>query len=102
MSDIKEMTVEEMKQRIGRCYLASIELSGKAHNFRNVLVSSGSAQLLVQYDNLHQSLVGFKDAVRGELPLTASSTTGETLVGLVVLLAIVVAPWCFGVYKIFA
>ena len=102
MSDIKEMTVEEMKNRIGRCYLASIELNGKAHNFRNVLVSSGSAQLLVQYDNLHQSLVGFKDAVRGELPLTKTSTIGEEVLGALALLALIVAPWCFGVYKIFA
>ena len=99
MSEIKEMSVEEMKQRIGRCYIASEPLAITAGRFREELVESGSAHLLVKYDEMHKTFVSFKSALSGELQLAEkSSNFGAELAALI----FIVTPWCYGVYKFIA
>jgi hypothetical protein len=101
MNEIKEMSVNEMKQRIGRCHIAAIPLSITANRFREELVESGSAQLLVKYDEMHKTFVGFRSALSGELQLSEESASSNFASGLAALV-FVVAPWCYGVYKFIA
>ena len=99
---VNEMSVAEMKKHIADCYLAAGAVSIEASEFRAVIMQSGTAQMIVQYDKLTSRFDSFRDVLKGTINSKEFNSKRNDTFPVLVGAAVIIVPWCYGIYKFFS